>query len=104
MGKGVDVNTKDENGNTALMLSAFKGHIECGKYLIEKGVDTNEKNQWGSTALMFSAWQGHLDCVKFLLQQGAKNKKNPLFLRAYQGYLDWLESPAEQIYNLCTIL
>ena len=120
--QGGDVNAKDNNGNTVLSFAKSGKQQNIIKYLVEEQwlwaakngkkellerlyaehEDLIEKHK--NTALMWSAQNSHLDCVKFLLQQGAKNKKLPLFLSAYQGYLDWLESPVEQIYNLCTIL
>ena len=42
-----------------------------------------------------------LDLSSSELQSGSFVNEN---FKAYKGYLDWLESPVEQIYNLCTIL
>jgi ankyrin repeat protein len=49
--KGADVNAKDKDGQTALMLAAGGGYTEIVKALIEKGADVNAKNNTGDTAL-----------------------------------------------------
>lgn len=48
---GVDINTKDPFGNTALHDAAFFNDLEKIKLLIENGADINAKNQYGCTAL-----------------------------------------------------
>ncbi|XP_046566139.1 ankyrin-1-like [Haliotis rubra] len=44
IGKGIDIQTKDTNGNTALHAACARGHFEIAKVLIEKGLSFNEKN------------------------------------------------------------
>jgi ankyrin repeat protein len=88
---GVDVNTQDKYGNSALMQAskysyldvvkylvqkgahtknalqeaAYHGHFEIVKYLVKNGVDADEGVQNAVT-------QGHTDMVKYLLEKGAK--------------------------------
>ena len=50
--KGVDINSKDEDGDTALMIASSEGHLEIVKLLLlRKGADVNIKNNDGKTAL-----------------------------------------------------
>ena len=65
----IDVNTSNEHTNTALLLSAENGHVDCVKYLLQQGADINITDEWGNTALIRSAQKGHLDCVTYLCQQ-----------------------------------
>jgi ankyrin repeat protein len=69
--KGVDVNAKDSNGETALMEAAGNGHTEVVKQLLAKGADVNAKSSYGYTALLYAADKGHTECVGLLLDGGA---------------------------------
>jgi ankyrin repeat protein len=46
---GVDVNSKDDAGNTALHMAAFTGADALVKYLVENGATVNAKNNYGET-------------------------------------------------------
>ena len=52
--KGADLNSQDEDGNTALMTTSCVGRLMLEKhsYLIESGCDLNIRNNEGNTALM----------------------------------------------------
>ena len=47
---GVDVNSTNELGYTALMRAAKGGHTKCLKMLVDSGADVNVANFNGSTA------------------------------------------------------
>ena len=65
------MNLKNEGGNTALALAAFKGEPEIAKSLIAAGADVNSVNSNGDTALILATRKGSVDCVKFLIEAGA---------------------------------
>jgi hypothetical protein len=69
---GVDVNVRDESGDTALMYSAWNGHAEIARALLERHADANLQNRDGWTALMHAAMNGHLNVVRVLLRSGAQ--------------------------------
>ena len=48
--EGADVNAKNDNGNTALHIAAFKGNTDTVEALLAKGADVNAKNNNGYTA------------------------------------------------------
>ena len=50
--KGADVNRKDENGRTALMLAVDQGSTANIEMLIAAGADPNVQDNDGQTALM----------------------------------------------------
>jgi ankyrin repeat protein/CHAT domain-containing protein len=76
---GADVNAKDKNGYTALMVAVKHDHIELVKLLIDKGVDVNVKHKGNKTALMSAAKRGNTETVKLLIDKdadvNAKDKK-----------------------------
>jgi ankyrin repeat protein len=66
-----DVIAQNENGWTALMYAAKRGHREIVALLLNEIKDVDTKNNLGGTALMFAAGAGHTDIVKLLLEHGA---------------------------------
>lgn len=64
--QGVDINTKNADGMTALMFAARQGLIELTSMLIRKGTDVNAKDNYGKTALLFAAHNGCTDIVSVL--------------------------------------
>lgn len=69
--QGVDIDVKDQNGNTSLHLAALNGHTDIVKLLLEKGSDLSVVNKEGNTFLHLAAFNGHIDTVKFLLEEGS---------------------------------
>ena len=78
--QGADVNTKDEDGRTALMEAVGSINIGCTetvRTLIDAGADVNAKNKNGSTALMWAVIFPRTEVVKALIDAGADvNAKN----------------------------
>jgi len=66
-----DVNVKDEEGYTALMIASYKGHIEVVKALIAAKADVNAKANNNVTALMMASMNGHREIVRLLTKEGA---------------------------------
>ena len=56
--KGADINAKNSNGWTALMLATLGGCKNIVEVLVNKGADVNKKNNKGMTALMVAANKG----------------------------------------------
>ncbi|MGA2093145.1 MAG: ankyrin repeat domain-containing protein [Sedimentisphaerales bacterium] len=69
LGKGIEVNTRDRRGETALTMAVQNGNIEIVRLLLEKGADANVKNTDGITALIIAAGEGHTEIVKLLLKK-----------------------------------
>jgi ankyrin repeat protein len=92
--KGVNINSKDNNGNNALLFASSFGYLKIVKYLVEKGVNIHDKNNAGNNALLFTSPGGHLKIVKYLVEKGvnihAKNYvgKNALLFAIEGGHLE----------------
>ena len=69
--KGVDPNTRDSSGMSALEVAAQSGHVEIAKVLVLFGAEVNAKGLLGATPLMLAAGRGHLEIVKLLVASGA---------------------------------
>jgi ankyrin repeat protein len=52
---GADVNARDAEGNTPLILAAFHASPQCVALLFEKGADASAANENGVTALIRAA-------------------------------------------------
>ena len=91
--QGDDVNAKDANGNTALILAAKTGRKELCETLIAAGADVNAQNNDGDTALLWAAVRDFGDVAKVLIKANAdvniqeKNGYTALHEAAYNGHL-----------------
>ncbi|GKB21267.1 integrin-linked protein kinase 1-like protein isoform X2 [Tanacetum coccineum] len=47
---GVDVNSIDLDGRTALHIAASEGHVEVVKFLLSRKANIDARDRWGSTA------------------------------------------------------
>jgi len=62
----MEIATND--GHTALLWAAERGHDQCLVKLLEKSVNIDQQDSQGYTALIHAAHKGHLACVKTLMQ------------------------------------
>jgi ankyrin repeat protein len=69
--KGVNVNTTDTKGRTALMFAAGRGNILCVTALLEAKSDVNQIESDGYTALHCASSAKHGDCIRLLIQHKA---------------------------------
>ncbi len=56
---GADVNARDENGQTPLMVAAAEGHYETVAALLDAGADPEAKDNGGKTASLLAGEKGH---------------------------------------------
>lgn len=88
--QGMDLNTKDGNGWTALHLAARTGRQESAAFLLESGMGIDTPGLDGVTPLILAAREGQHTMVRYLLRQGAKaelrdSKKRTALILAVDG-------------------
>ncbi|RXM98814.1 Kinase D-interacting substrate of 220 kDa [Acipenser ruthenus] len=66
-----EVDERNENGQTPLMLAAEQGNLEIVQELLKKGANINLEDADNWTALISASKEGHIDVVKELLRNDA---------------------------------
>ena len=66
----VDINGKDEHGQTPLLFASYDGMIEVVQALVDAGADQNQADQIGNTPLYIASEKGHLDVVDYRGEAG----------------------------------
>ena len=85
---GADVDVKDRDGQTPLILAALRGHVKVVEFLVDHGADVEAENRKGQTPLSNAAANGRLEVVRFLVRRGAnvdtrdELRRTPLSLAA----------------------
>jgi len=64
--RGVDINSADYDGRTALHLAASEGHLNIVNYLITQNAKVEAKDRWGNTALDDAKRAGHNKILEIL--------------------------------------
>ena len=89
-----NLNTRFDDGQTPLHLSAILGHNAIAKYLLENNASTSVQDSSGATPLHEAIRYGNLEIAKMLLDAGANvNAKDhqgftPLQRAAMYGYIN----------------
>ena len=92
---GASVDGQDKQGNSALHVAAFHGHVEVMRELIAHGAAIGSPRKLdGCTPLLLSCHRGHLPAVELLLDHQVDvhfvdcMDSNALHLAAGAGHLD----------------
>ncbi|CAL9078620.1 unnamed protein product [Musa textilis] len=72
---GVDVNSIDLDGRTALHIAACEGHVNVVKLLLSWRVNVDARDRWGSTAAADAKCYGNVEVYNILRARGAKAPK-----------------------------
>jgi uncharacterized protein len=68
---GLDVDTRDRYGQTALMMAAHAGHREMVETLVDSGANLNVTAKYNLSALMLAIVAGHAVVARVLVRAGA---------------------------------
>jgi ankyrin repeat protein len=92
--KGIEIESKDVDGMTPLINSAYYGHVEICKLLLDHGAKIESKSNIGATPLHFACEEGHLSVISLLITRGAdvEARSNdgctPLISAALNGHVE----------------
>ncbi|KAJ1322975.1 ankyrin repeat domain-containing protein 50 [Microdochium nivale] len=70
----VEIDARDGQGATPLILAAASGHIDIVQMLLQCGADMEARDATGRTPLIGAAIQGHFGTVRALLEVGADSE------------------------------
>ncbi|KAI7735207.1 hypothetical protein M8C21_030499 [Ambrosia artemisiifolia] len=73
---GVDVNSIDLDGRTALHIAACEGHVEVVQLLLSRKANIDARDRWGSTAAADAKYYGNVETYNILKARGAKTPKD----------------------------
>jgi ankyrin repeat protein len=88
--KGINLNIRSRNGDTALMIASYKSNKRAVEKLLAQGA---EVNQQGWTALHYGSAAGSNDIVRILLDKSAyidaesPNGTTPIMMAARGGHI-----------------
>ncbi|XP_022761447.1 dual specificity protein kinase shkC-like isoform X2 [Durio zibethinus] len=81
LNEGIDVNSIDLDGRTALHIAACEGHVEVVKLLLSRKANIDSRDRWGSTAAADAKYYGNVEAYNILKARGAKvpkTRKTPM--------------------------
>ncbi|RWS23761.1 hypothetical protein B4U80_02997 [Leptotrombidium deliense] len=104
--EGVDINTKDKDGNSAIHLATEANHVEVLKFLLQNDADINVVNDDGNSALHVAILSLSLECVELLLEEQIKvnrfnnQKKSELMCAMQLDFVEPFKEKTEKIIEL----
>ncbi|KAL2343176.1 hypothetical protein Fmac_004461 [Flemingia macrophylla] len=81
LNEGIDVNSIDLDGRTALHIAACEGHVDVAKLLLTRKANIDARDRWGSTAAADAKYYGNTEIYYMLKARGAKvpkTRKTPM--------------------------
>ncbi|MEU6856041.1 ankyrin repeat domain-containing protein [Rothia kristinae] len=69
--QGIPVNLTNANGDTLLILAAYREQPGVVRLLLERGADVDRLNDRGQTALVCAVFRNHEPIARMLLEAGA---------------------------------
>ncbi|MBQ8784549.1 MAG: ankyrin repeat domain-containing protein [Alphaproteobacteria bacterium] len=94
---GANINSKNNEGKTALILATTLGNKEFVEFLVSKGADVDAKNNDGYTAFFLALLDGYKEIAELLLSKGtninviANDGNTTLMSASGRGYKEIVE-------------
>lgn len=72
--EGVNIECRDNNGRTPLMVATYQNHLAAARLLMASGADVNAQDHMRNSPFLYAGASGYLDIVKLCLQHHANFK------------------------------
>ncbi|KAE8702918.1 Detected protein of confused Function [Hibiscus syriacus] len=98
LNEGIDVNSIDLDGRTALHIAACEGHVEVVNLLLQRQANIDARDRWGSTAAADAKYYGNVEAYEILKARGAKipkTRKTPMTVTNPQEVPEYELNPLE---------
>lgn len=79
--EGININTQDSEGRTAIMIATYNNDIKTAKILVNAGADINIRDNNKNNPFIHAGAKGYLDILQLLIQAGA----DPTITNRYGG-------------------
>lgn len=101
LNNGVDINQKDEDGNTLLLLAAKDNYnAKMLRYLINKGANVNSENNQLKSSLFYALYNGNYENSKLLLENKAYPEENMLSMFVSENYIKFVKLLLEHNFDI----
>ena len=84
--EGVDVNSAESQGSTALHIASGQGNFKLASYLISVGADRFCRDCNGMAPMHCAARNGHLSIIKLILEGDDGELSEDFDMRTYDGW------------------
>ncbi|XP_073000339.1 integrin-linked protein kinase 1-like isoform X2 [Typha latifolia] len=98
LNEGIDVNSIDLDGRTALHIAACEGQLDVVKLLLSRRANIDARDRWGSTAAADAKFYGNLEVYNILKARGAKvpkTRKTPMTVSNPRDIPEYELNPGE---------
>jgi uncharacterized protein len=79
LSEGVRVDSRNDRGQTALLVATHANQIEAARLLIEAGANVNAKDAIQDSPYLYAGARGHLEILRMTLSHGADLKSTNRF-------------------------
>jgi ankyrin repeat protein len=69
--QGIDIETRDANGRSALLLATHHNTIDVARILIDAGADVNAMDNISDSPFLYAGAEGRLEILRMTLARGA---------------------------------
>ena len=94
LSRGANIEARDSNGRSALLLATQAGAVDAARVLIEAGADVNAKDYISDSPYLYAGAEGPLEILRMTLANGADLKSvnryggTALIPAAHHGHVD----------------
>ena len=94
LAKGIDIETRDKNGRTALLIATRQNAINVAQLLIEAGADVNAMDKINDSPYLYAGAEGKIEILLLTLRYGAdltsvnRYGGTALIPAAHHGHID----------------